>query len=211
MWYGEILPFDKISRTMKTTNFTSILMPDTAFGLEAKVISEHPAHIEEPRSPEQETTVHTEGEVPVKKKKNPVLIIILILFGLGVLFCSCAIGAVVALNVVVQKSPQAVAVRSLYTALNDGDSAKVKELTTDKLYEDLYSYFNETDTLAKLFTGNVTKVTVTSVNVDNDTAAVTYKLEQKQEEISNLEYAELQKIDDKWIVTYIGPKPEVTE
>ena len=108
-----------------------------------------------------ETVVNRE-ETTIKKK-NPIVIILMVLFGLVALCAVCGVGGFLLLSKAVQNSPQAVAVKGLYTALDKGDKLAVKNLTTDTLYNDLYAPAGNGDTLANLFKNNVDKVTVTSV------------------------------------------------
>ncbi len=162
---------------------------------EATVVSETP--VEAPVAAEQ---------APAKKKKNPVVTILLVLVGLAVLCCACTAGGIAAVMYGVQKSPQAVAVKSVYTALNEGDQETVKNLTSTTLYNDLFTPYQDGTTIASLFKGHIEKTTVISLNVDNDTAKVVYKLTTNGgvNGISSFTYAELKKNDNIWVVTYLG-------
>lgn len=179
-------------------------MQEDSLAPEAKVVTENVNTAATPN------TTQTPPLQPVqKKKKNPVLVIIMVLVGLAVLCCSCAIGGIFALNYGMQKTPQAVALKTLFTSLSEDDKEGVRSVATSRLYDDLYEPFNNNgDTLASLFKNNITDVRVSSVNIENSSARVEFKLEQKVEEITNLEYAKLEKIGDKWVVSYIGPKPD---
>lgn len=177
-------------------------MQEDSLAPEAKVVTENVA-------PPTDTTTPPVSQPEQKKKKNPVIVILIVLVGLAVLCCSCAVGGIFALNYGMQKTPQAVAVKALFTAMSEDDKDTVKLVSTSRLYDDLYAPLNNNgDTLASLFKNNITDISISSVNIENSSASVEFKLKQKVEEVTNLEYAELEKIGDKWIVSYIGPKAD---
>lgn len=166
---------------------------------EEKLMSEAKVVAETVAAPE---TVPT----PTKKKKNPIVVILLVLFGLAALCCACSVGGFFVAKYVVQKSPQAVAVSELYSALDAGDSVKVKSLSTEVLYNDLYTPYDDGTTIAGVLKGNIEKVTIVGVDVVNDKANVTYTLKttNNQEIFAKVTYAVLTKSGDKWLVSYIG-------
>ena len=185
---------------------------DETLKTDAKVVAETTEGAKTEVTTETVTATETvvKREETSKKKKNPIVIILMVLFGLVALCAVCGVGGFLLLSKAVQNSPQAVAVKNFYTALDNDDKLAVKNLTTDTLYKDLYAPAGNGDTLANLFKNNVDKVTVTSVGDTNGTGTVEFSLKVTtiQALLGKINYAELQKVGEVWIITYIGPKSD---
>jgi len=157
-----------------------------------------------------ETPAPVVTDTPVKKKKNPVLAILLIILGLIVLCCAVGAGGFYYLYNSVQNGPQATALKTLYTSLSEEKANDAKAVADTQLFADLYRENTSGESLADQFVGNVVKVVITNVSVENNSAKIEYTMivARNQDLFSNLNYAELRKVGDQWIVTYIGDKAD---
>jgi len=155
-----------------------------------------------------ETPIVKAEETPAKKKKNPIVTILLVVVGLAILCCACAAGGFYFLYNSMQNGPQATALKTLYTSLSDEKVNEVKAVADTQLFADLYRKNTDGESLADQFMGNVVKIIITNVSVENDTAKLEYTMivARNQDLFSDLNYAELRKVGDQWIVTYIGDK-----
>lgn len=178
---------------------------DEVLATEAKVVAEAtPIATETP-------VVKTEG-TPAKKKKSPVLTIILVIVGLLVACCACGAFGFYYLYNSVQNGPQATALKELYTGLSDAKPTQVQAVADTQLFADLYKKNSAGETMADQFLGNVVKVVITNVKVENSTATIEYTMlvTRNQDLFNTLNYAELKKVGEKWIVVYIGDKADQT-
>jgi hypothetical protein len=158
------------------------------------------------------TEVRPEQTVtPPKKKANVALVVIGVLFGIGALCAVCGGIAAFTLYKGIQNGEQATTLKSLFTALNEGDKAKVITVSGEELATDLFADGENGTSLASMMKGSYTSMTITSVNVENDKATIEFTIKgtgTNKSLIESITYAELQKDDSGWFVTYFGQKDE---
>lgn len=176
---------------------------DETLSTEAKVVAEATPIA-------TETPVVKAEETPAKKKKSPVLTIVLVIVGLLVACCACGAFGFYYLYNSVQNGPQATALKELYTALSDAKPTQAQAVVDTQLFADLYRKNANGETMADQFLGNVVKVVITNVSVENDFAKLEYKMivTRNQSLFDTLNYAELRKVGEKWVVVYIGDKAD---
>jgi hypothetical protein len=179
---------------------------EDALSQEAKVVAEAAPIAAEPPVVKAE-------ETPAKKKKSPVMTIILVIVGLLVACCACGAFGFYYLYNSVQNGPQATALKEMYTALSDAKPTQVQAVADTQLFADLYKKNANGEAMADQFLGNVVKIVITNVSVENDYAKIEYTMlvNRNQSLFTSLNYAELKKVGEKWIVVYIGDKADQTE
>jgi len=155
-----------------------------------------------------------ESKAPIEtkstpKKKNNTGKIVGIVVGVILLLCSTVGLGFYLLFSSIQNGPQATAVRNMWEGLDTANEQLVRENTSETVFTALYFKDDTGVSAANIIKGSILTVKVSNVSTQNGkTAEVYYTInaEENSKIINAINYAELEKVNEKWIVTYYGTK-----